>query len=29
VSVLEYGQRSLEQGGAIVQIPRMVQPLAA
>ena len=30
VSVLEYGQRSLEQGGAVVPIPAFkVQPLAA
>jgi len=29
VSVLEHGQRSLEQGGAVVAIPRLAQPLAA
>ena len=29
VSVLEYGQRSLDQGGAIVTIPRSSLPLAA
>ncbi|MBI2808600.1 MAG: Gfo/Idh/MocA family oxidoreductase [Planctomycetes bacterium] len=29
VSVLEYGQRSLDQGGIVVSIPRAAQPLAA